>query len=127
MPRRWDRGPPRTGADDETRSRILRGLRGAGLRELHAGPRFRRGIRRGLPGSAAAAPDVAAAAAGGTSSTPPGCRAGCALRGFQRPVPGTPDADSEKQALRQQADALQAELEAIRKRLDEIEKAAPAE
>lgn len=38
-----------------------------------------------------------------------------------------PDADSEKQALRQQADALQAELEAIRKRLDEIEKAAPAE
>jgi hypothetical protein len=38
-----------------------------------------------------------------------------------------PDADIEKQALKSQADALKAEMNAIRKRLDDLEAGTPAE
>lgn len=39
---------------------------------------------------------------------------------------GDPDPESEKQALKNQADAMQGELDAIRKRLEEIEKEEPS-
>jgi hypothetical protein len=46
--------------------------------------------------------------------------------GYQAPYQ-KPDPESEKQALRGQADALQSELDYINKRLSELESRSPAE
>ena len=44
--------------------------------------------------------------------------------GFPAPYVGDPDPEMEKLALKRQADALQSELEMIKKRLSEVEAAA---
>ena len=71
-------------------------------------------------GSGAAAGESAAAGDGGTGSTRPGMP-GWMRFGAQGAAPRTPDPEMEKQVLKNQAEALQSEIDVIKKRLSEIE------
>ena len=69
---------------------------------------------------------AAAVMDGGACSTPPTCRGGCASAGMPRRI-RPPIPNLEKQALKNQAEALQSELDFIKKRLSEFETGTAAE